>query len=189
MSLNFDNFDNLIKSHTTFLNNEYISSFLILTLILYSSIIAPKLPNYIIKMSDNSLIKFFVFFLIVYISNKNLQLAVTLTIAFFVTLNLLHNMSFTEGMENTKTFKNSDGCICSCDCNVSSEEQNKVKKLRFHLDENKEYENLDDYSSSITSDTLMLNKLNEIDNNVFIPNDITENSYLAEYDTYQYTEL
>ena len=62
------------------LENQYVSTSLVVFLVLYGGLAAPKLPKSIIKLFSNPLFRLLVIFLIAYISSKNHSIALVATI-------------------------------------------------------------------------------------------------------------
>jgi hypothetical protein len=91
-------FDDFVKNNTTWLDNEYVAGALTIFLIVYASLAAPKLPNYIAKLFDYTLFKVVIFFLIVYIHKKNPTVALIAAIALMVSLMTLDKLKLTESM-------------------------------------------------------------------------------------------
>lgn len=110
-------FDKFVKENTTWLDNEYISSTLLLTLIVYSSLVAPKLPNNIIKLFDYTIVKVIFFFFIVFISRKNATIAIAASLALLISIMILNKIKFNEEMmTNVNTQYHPNTCKCECDC-------------------------------------------------------------------------
>lgn len=107
MSSLLDSFDNAFKSNFSFLDNQYVSGTLSLLLILYASSVAPKLPNYVAKWMDNIVVRGIVFFLIVYLTQKNPSLALIVSLAVLVTLMVL-SKNKSESMDNLTDVKIGD---------------------------------------------------------------------------------
>ena len=61
-----ESFDNIVKNYTTWLDNPYVSGALIVFLIVYASMAAPRLPMYVAKLFDYTLVKLLMFFLWVF---------------------------------------------------------------------------------------------------------------------------
>ena len=76
-----ESFDNTVKHYLAFLDNEYVNAGLFVFLILYASVAAPKLPEYVAKLFDNTAFRLLIFFLIAYISQKSPSVAVVAAIA------------------------------------------------------------------------------------------------------------
>jgi len=73
-----------------FMDNMYLSAVIKVLLIMYGSVVAPQLPNYILQWLDNVLVKIFVVMLIVYISKKDLGIGLLVTVCFVITLQLIN---------------------------------------------------------------------------------------------------
>jgi hypothetical protein len=86
-----NNFDNQINNYLGFLQNEYATAAISLFLILYAGVIAPKLPPNVLRWFDNWIVQIALFFVIVYISNKNATIALIAAIAVLVTLMVANN--------------------------------------------------------------------------------------------------
>lgn len=85
-----NNFDRVAQNWLSFLDNEYVSSALIIFLIVYASLAAPKLPNYILKLFDYTIVKLVLFFLIAYIAQKNASIAIIAAVGLLVTIMALN---------------------------------------------------------------------------------------------------
>jgi len=79
------------------MQNKYVSGFITLFCILYISLARPALPDYIHSLFDNKLFRFLVLVMTAYIATMNLRVALIVTIAFIVTLNLLNEQKIAEG--------------------------------------------------------------------------------------------
>lgn len=119
-----DQIDKTIKESLSFLDNEYINAGLSLFLILYASMVAPKLPNFLVNLFDNYLFKFLMFFLIVYISRKDVTIAIICSVAVMVSLLALNRIKLNESMANIGTGE--EGCGCCDKCNCGSEKMQKL---------------------------------------------------------------
>jgi hypothetical protein len=122
-----------------FIDNEYVSATLHLLLILYVSLIAPKLPYSIAQLFDYTVVKLIAFFLIVYLSSKNPTTAIIVAVGVLVTLMTLNHykssfemMTFMEDIKaHTKPekphsmydFKHNQGKFKTMD------QENKDKKI------------------------------------------------------------
>jgi len=112
-------FDETVKKYTSFLDNEYVSAGLSIFLIIYAGMAAPKLPGYVARLFDYTLVKLLMFFLIVYISRKNATVAIIAAIAVMVSIMTLNRLKFTEMMEVVKGEESGrrvrmNGCVCDC---------------------------------------------------------------------------
>jgi len=98
-----ESFDNFVKEYTTWLDNPYVSGALIVFLVVYAAMAAPRLPNYIAKLFDYTLFKLFIFFLIVYVSKKNATVALVASVALMVSLMALDKLKLSESMEDVSS--------------------------------------------------------------------------------------
>lgn len=72
-------------------------------LVLYSSMLVPKLPMNILGLLDNSAIRLVLISLIIYTSNKNINMAVTLSLALMMSVMFLNKY---QSMNNMKSLLN-----------------------------------------------------------------------------------
>lgn len=94
-------------------NNKMVVTFLSIILALYAGALAPALPNKVILVADTLLGKLFFVFLIAYVSSKNIQLSIMISLAFVVTLTAINKYKIEESfqehfnqMENLMEHKN-----------------------------------------------------------------------------------
>lgn len=126
-------FDNVVNKYTTFLDNPYIAGALTVFLIVYAGAAAPKLPSYIVKMFDYTLVKLLMFFLIVFVSRKNATVALVAAIALMVSIMTLNRLKFDQEMmavvnneeQASRQFK-VDNCSCDCDINLPQTEEGQL---------------------------------------------------------------
>lgn len=98
-----NSFDIFADEYLSFLDNEYVSSGLILFLILYASVIAPKLPSNIASCFKHPLIQLILFFIIVFLAKKDVSLAIITAVSVLVTIMVVNyncNKSKEENMTN-----------------------------------------------------------------------------------------
>ena len=93
-NLNVDNITKVIDDSEsqikTVMRNPYVYGLLNIVLILYSCLIAPKLPKNVLQLLDNTFVKIGVVFLIAYMSNKNISVSLMIAIGFVVTIQLIN---------------------------------------------------------------------------------------------------
>lgn len=118
-----EQFDKLVKDNTQFLDNPYIAGALTVFLIVYAGAVAPKLPDYVIKMFDYTAVKLVMFFLIVFLSRKNATVALVASIALMVSIMALNRLKFDQEMmsvvDNEQYSSRQlvlETCSCTCDC-------------------------------------------------------------------------
>jgi hypothetical protein len=80
-------------------NNQTFILLISIILALYSALLAPALPNNIIYFFDSNLGKLIFLFLIGYMANKNIQVALMVSVAFVVTLTIANRNQIEESFE------------------------------------------------------------------------------------------
>ena len=112
-----DGFDRYVSPKISFINNQYVSAVLMILIIAYAGIVAPRLPENIVNVLDHPLVKLIVFFLIVFIARQHAGIAIVTSIAVLVTLMTLNKYNVKrEMMENLSMMEsNLDKCN-SWDC-------------------------------------------------------------------------
>ena len=85
---------------STVFKNRYSSTLITLFLVLYSGLVAPKLPKLIVKFFENPIFRILILSLIVYNGNKDPQFSIMIAVGFTVTMNMVSKQKLFEGMEN-----------------------------------------------------------------------------------------
>jgi hypothetical protein len=129
-----DSFDKLVSPRISFLNNEYVNAILMIVLIAYASLAAPRLPRSVAKLFDSPITKLIFFFLIVYTAKHNAGVAIIAAIAVLVSLMTLNRYVSAEMMSNLGTMEaNLDKCN-GWDCDeVPVEELHAVHDIEGHM--------------------------------------------------------
>lgn len=86
------------------LDNKYVSGMVKVFLVLYASLVAPKLPAGLVKLFQNPAFKVLVLFLIVYVGMKDPTVALLVAVGFtvsMVTLNKLETVKDLGGLLDT----------------------------------------------------------------------------------------
>jgi len=78
------------------LGNAYIMALVKITLVLYAAQLAPKAPEYLQAIFGNTFVKMLAVFLIAYIAEKDLQLAILMAIIYVFGMNLLSGRGILE---------------------------------------------------------------------------------------------
>jgi hypothetical protein len=78
------------------LSNPYIMAVLKITLALYGAQIAPKAPEYLQQLFKNTFVKLILIALIIYLSERDIQLAILLAIIYVFGMNLLSGRGVLE---------------------------------------------------------------------------------------------
>ena len=102
------NFNELIN------NNMYINIVLTILIALYAGVIAPALPNSVITFFDTVFGKILFVFLIAYTAGKNIEIALILSIALVITLDILNKRQvelFNSDIEKFSTIESEDGTM------------------------------------------------------------------------------
>lgn len=101
LSINSEMLNSLSNSTVQLVENKYIYTGLVLLIILYASLIGPKLPLGITKYMDNAFFRAAMFFLITYLVSKDKCVALLVTIAFVVTIQQINANKLFENLEIT----------------------------------------------------------------------------------------
>lgn len=96
--LNFENIDNTLSP--VLIQQKYINTGLYLFLILYAGLAAPKLPSFVIKLFANPIFRLTILFLIAYLSVKDVQAAILVSIGLVITMMTLNNDQVNKTITN-----------------------------------------------------------------------------------------
>jgi hypothetical protein len=94
-TINLSNIDSKLQS---FVNDQYISSSIILFIAFYTCMIAPKLPESFVPLMNSQLFNLMVLLLIGYLATKNHVIGIVASIAYFVTLNTVQKYELNNKM-------------------------------------------------------------------------------------------
>jgi hypothetical protein len=100
-----ESFDNTVKKSLSFIdfNNDYVKAGISLFLVLYSGLAAPRLPEFIARLFDYTLVKLLIFFMIIYVARQDPTIAIIASVAVLVSLMTLSTYKFNkEMMESIK---------------------------------------------------------------------------------------
>lgn len=97
MNMTMDNFSNTVDK---FLENPYLMAVLKITLTLYAAKIAPSLPDSVLEYLNNTYVKIALISLIVYLSERDIQLAIILSVILVLGINYLSGRKITESFAN-----------------------------------------------------------------------------------------
>ncbi len=103
MSTTFESLSEMVNDKLSFLNNQYFALGSSIVLILYASLIAPKLPKNVMDLFNNQYVKLLCIFLIAVLASRNPMLSILATLAFVVTIMALNSDSvqgLTAGRED-----------------------------------------------------------------------------------------
>ena len=87
----FQKIDKYASKSLSFLDNEYISTLIKLFLTVYAAVWAPRLPPAALKLFSNNIFKLFVFASVIWVSTKDLSLALLISLAFLLSMNSLRS--------------------------------------------------------------------------------------------------
>ena len=92
-TINLSNLDSKVDS---FINDQYISSSIILFIAFYTCMIAPKLPEQVVSVMKSQLFNLIILIIIAYVATKNYVIGIVATIAYLVTLNTVQKYQLTN---------------------------------------------------------------------------------------------
>jgi hypothetical protein len=93
------------------LANPYIMAVLKLSLVLYAVQIAPRAPEYLQELFKNTYVKVGLITLIIYLSGRDMQLAILLAIIYVFGMNLLSGRGALESFSNYSSEYKSSGVV------------------------------------------------------------------------------
>jgi len=91
------------------LTNPYLMAVLKITIVLYAAQLAPRLPQAVSNVFGYTVTKLIALFVIVYISERDFQLAIILAVAFVIGSNLLSGRGVFESFANFSPDYKGDG--------------------------------------------------------------------------------
>jgi len=81
------------------MENKWISTSIIILLVLYASLLGPNLPPMVQKLFDNVVFRIVILFFILFKANDDPSLALVMAIAFVMTLDYIHRKEVLEAMK------------------------------------------------------------------------------------------
>ena len=119
----------LEKHLKTLLKHKHLKLVLILMVTIYSALLAPALPNSVIKFFDTIPGKLLFVFLIGYTASKNIQVALIVAIGFIVTLQIIERRKIENYINYIENFKDDeDGDEDNSDDEDTDDNDKKPKK-------------------------------------------------------------
>ena len=103
--------DNIFGKSTSGQSDSTSLILLKICLILYGSVIAPKLPIYILEWFDYVPFKIFVLFLIGWNISHDGSLSILIAICFYASLNILNGKKMFENYKSCDTFSNKKNTV------------------------------------------------------------------------------
>jgi len=113
-SISSTSYSELLKNPTKFLENKYVKAVLYIILILYASVIAPKLPNWITYYLEYPIVKIFIIFIIGLLATQDATAAIIATIGVTITylfINDLQHTKYIQNINNKEKEKEKKMCI------------------------------------------------------------------------------
>ena len=124
--------------------NVWLVTVLSVFLAMYGPRLHIKLPGSIRNLFDNAVFRGSVLFMIAYMANRDFAGALTITIIFVVTLNILHTTQVLEnvaGLISREKFQINGSPVANCNSYKHSD-ANKIGMKFYPLNDNKNVENL-----------------------------------------------
>lgn len=91
------------------LSNPYVMAITKITLTLYAAQIAPKAPDFLQKAFENTFVKIFLIFLILYLSDKDFQLSILIAVIYVLLMNSLSGKRLLESFADYSPEYKTDG--------------------------------------------------------------------------------
>ncbi len=95
--------------------NKFFTTFIIIFFILYASYIRPEPPKWLKNLLKNDIVRLLYIFLLAYIGDYNIEIALIITVVFLILNALLNDYEIEETYKNVKTeiekFKNLENFI------------------------------------------------------------------------------
>jgi hypothetical protein len=120
----------LFKSPEKFFKNKYVLAVLYIILILYASVIAPKLPNWITSYLEYPIVKIFIVFLVGILATQDATAAIIATIGVTITYLFISEYKDTNDIQKIYDKENDETKKQSCVPSVKPKiEQFNTKKV------------------------------------------------------------
>jgi DNA replication initiation complex subunit (GINS family) len=130
-----DNFDEKATKMLSFLENEYVSSYLIVLLVIYGSMVAPKIPPTMINLFKHSWFKFLVIFLIAYLfSPKKSAVTALVTAILLLVITETIERFYCEPMMNMN-YQDDESHQKNILSHLTPEEHNMIEQAKALMDE------------------------------------------------------
>jgi len=131
-----------------FLDNKYVKAVLYIILILYASIIAPKLPNWIMPYLEEPFVKIFIVLLIGLLATKDPTAAIIATIGVTVTYLFIKDYKFSNIIKNIDYDENKAAIekkLCSPSAPIAPNAPNApITPIKKTVEQFNIYENFED---------------------------------------------
>lgn len=94
-------FDKIVKNLLSPLDNEYVYTVVVMFLIVYSSVVAPKLPKFLGVLFESALFRMLMLFLIAFLASNNPTVALLSSLAFVLSIMALNRFDTLGGLVDT----------------------------------------------------------------------------------------
>ena len=95
-----ENLNEVSKMAEKTLANPYVMAVVKLTLVIYAARIAPRLPDFFQRALENTYVKIILLMLMVYLSEKDFQLAVVIAVVYVMSVNFMAGRGVLESFAN-----------------------------------------------------------------------------------------
>jgi hypothetical protein len=152
-------FTEIQKKATVFLNNKYLKAVLYIILILYASVIAPKLPSWIIPYLEYPIVKMFIIFIIGLLATQDPTAAIIATIGVSVTYLFITDLQYTNYIKNISDNENKENKV-----NKIKKENKENKEIKMCIPNNKPIEqfNENNYNYNSINENMIRNANNPV---------------------------
>jgi hypothetical protein len=137
------------------LDNEHVTIGVSVLLVLFSTIITPKLPLNILIWFNNWIVQIALFFAILYISDKNIVIAIIATIALLITIMVTNNKLTLNILSNVKSNEGFDSTAYGV-----SDDQSPVNAMDLNREYLNQITNQSDNSSDLSADLMKMDVTN-----------------------------
>ena len=115
--------EKMLSQSLNMLDNEYVMTFTRLFLVLYAGLVAPRLPESVSNLFENSVFRVFVLFLVAYLGTKDTTLSMLVAVGFIV------SMIFLRKVEVSKSIADLVGAIIESPQEVVNDMVNDGQKM------------------------------------------------------------
>ena len=175
-TINLSKIDSKVQS---FMNDQYISSSVILFFVFYTCMIAPKLPESIVPLMNSQLFNLIILLSIGYLATKNYAIGIVASVAYFVTMNTVHKYELNKQLPPQDLLQNAieEGntnaqiIVPTVTCGkqqLSPEQIEQIKQIQKQYEQEQEQPQQEDIAEQVLNDENIQNNHNNIRNNTDI---------------------
>lgn len=147
-----NNLDKHINDALATLDNDYVSAAISLFLVLYAGLAAPKLPETVARLFENTLFRIVIFFLLAYTAKKNASIAAIAAIGLFISLQTLNRYDINNDLKKIVTEEAEDGNVEKfADGEQVEEQEQEQPEAEAEVEEQEQ-----DEPDGISNDSLMM---------------------------------